>query len=110
MSNTNAILPFFGSNLQELVDTIGITQFPTGTSWFQTIGGLLIQGNFIDSVGSSITAIPFYPAYPTQVLGVWTQVVGGVGNNAHVDTITLEGFTLHSGGAPRSYYWWAIGV
>ena len=110
MSNTNSIIPFLGAGLQDLQDTIGITQFPSGTNWYQTIGGLLIQGGFLTVSSSAVTTVPFNAGYPTQVLGVWIQSVGGSHNNAHIDNVTLAQFELHNGGSTRDYYWWAIGV
>ena len=110
MSNTNAVLPYIGGNLKELADTIGITQFPSEKSWYQTIGGLLVQGGFIATLAGSTNVISFNAAYPTQVLGVWIQVIGGTGNNAYINAVSLDDFELHNGASNRDYYWWAVGV
>lgn len=110
MSNTNAVVPFLGGTLPEALESLGVTQFPSGTAWFQTIAGLLVQGDFLSITSGTVQTISFHAAFPKQVLGVWIQTVGGSHNNAHIDNVTLEEFELHNGGSARSYYWWALGV
>lgn len=112
MSNTNAVIPFLDASLRELNDSIGITQFPSETNWYQTIGGILIQGGTVLAVGSAATvAVSFNAGYPTQVLGVFVQAKGASVLGWSVDTVTLSGFNLiNAAVANRDFYWWAIGV
>lgn len=112
MSNTNAITPFAEATPAELNNSIGITQFPSETNWHQTIGGLLIQGGFVDNVGSGATvAVPFNTGYPTQVLGVYVQAIGTSVLGWSVNNVTTSGFDLiNAAVAGRDFYWWAIGV
>lgn len=108
----NAALPFTGVKLEELADSIGITQFPSDIAWYQTIGGLLIQGGRVDSVGSGATVVvPFNVGFPTQVLGVFIQARGTSVLGWSVNNITTAQFDLiNAAVAGRSFYWWAIGV
>lgn len=109
---TNAVVPFEGANLRELVDSLGITQFPSETNWHQTLGGLLVQGGFIDSAGSGATVVvPFNVGFPTQVLGVFVQAIGTSVLGWSVNNITTAQFELvNAAVANRDFYWWAIGV
>lgn len=110
--NTNAITPFVGASLSDLNDALGITQFPSERSWFQTIGGLLVQGGYVAAVGSGATvAVPFNVGYPTQVLGVFVQPLGTSVLGHAVNNVTTSGFDLvNAAVAGRDFYWWAIGV
>lgn len=112
MSNTNAVTSFNGTSLEELNEAIGITQFPSDTNWYQTIGGLLIQGGLVEAVGSGATVtVPFNVGYPTQVLGVFVQSKGTGVLGWSVDNVTQAGFDLVNAAiANRDFYWWAIGV
>ena len=111
MAGTNAVIPFLGGTLGELADTIGITRFPIANYWYQTIGGILVQGSFIGGlIGGTTASVVFQAAFPTQLLGIFIQVAGGTQNNAYVTAQTLEGFDLVNGASIRDYYWWAIGV
>lgn len=110
MSNSNAILPFGTANLSDLLEAIGITQFPDGTSWYQTIGGLLIQGGQTGSVATA-TTVDFHAGYTKQVLGVFITSLTNHGPDAYVSTVALDSFVInHSGGGSHNYYWFAIGV
>lgn len=110
--NTNAVTPFTGATLAELNDALGITQFPSETNWYQTVGGILIQGGFVDNVGSGATvAVPFNVGYPTQVLSVFVQGIGTSVLGWSVNNVTTAGFDLvNAAVANRDFYWWAIGV
>lgn len=110
MSNTNAVPPFLGGSLESALEAIGITQFPSGTGWFQTIGGLLVQGDLKPVLASASLVIPFLAVFPKQVLGVWIQPVDAAPNGGYVNAVTLAQFTVVNGASDRSYYWWAIGV
>lgn len=109
MSNLNSIPPERGT-LREVQEALGITQFPDATSWYQVIGGLILQGGKI-SVGSSATGtVSLVAPYEKQFLGVFTQVVGAAGNSHYVNNVTLSTFDIVNGVGARDYYWWAIGV
>lgn len=109
---TNAVLPFTDATQKDLTDTIGITQFPSANSWYQTIGGLLIQGGLVTGAGSGATVVvPFHAGYPTQVLGVFVQAQGTSVLGWSVNNITTAQFELvNAAVAARSFNWWAIGV
>jgi hypothetical protein len=112
VSNTNAVTPFNEPTLKELADSLGITQFTTETNWFQTIGGVLIQGGSIAGVSSGATVVvPFNVGFPTQVLGVFAQVRGTSVLGWSVTAVDIEKFSIvNAVGAVRDFYWWAIGV
>jgi hypothetical protein len=111
VSNTNSVIPYTGAKLKELADTIGITQFPDETSWYQVLGGLIFQGGKVSAAASAATTVVDFPApYPTQALGVWLQVSGAAGNNADVTISSLDSFNLNNGVGIRDYYWWSVGV
>ena len=112
MSESNAVLPYSRPTLRDLTETIGITQFPSETNWFQTIGGLLIQGGVVSGVGSGATvSVPFNVGFTIQVLGVFVQARGASVLGWSVGTVTLADFQLiNAAVAGRDFYWWAIGV
>lgn len=109
-SNRNSIFPFSKARLDEVQEAIGITQFPTETEWYQIIGGIVIQGGRV-SVGDAATlTIPFNAPYEQQVLGIWTQVIGGVANTAHLANITTADFEIVNGAGVRDFFWLSLGV
>lgn len=110
MGATQGVLPYLRGTPEETADAIGITQFPSEGNWFQTIGGLLIQGGKIE-VGSAATlTVNFNAAYPKQVLGVFVQPTGTSLLGFSVNTITLDTFDIVNAAVVRDFYWWAIGV
>lgn len=111
-ANRNAITPFLRGTPEELANAIGITQFPSETSWYQTIGGLLIQGGLIESVTHpGPFAVAFNVGFVTQVLYVQVQEVGTNAHASSVSGISLTGFDLYTSSAPaKDFYWFAIGV
>lgn len=80
----------------EVQETVGITQFSKTdqASWYQIIGGIIIQGGNASAAG----AISFNAPYEKQVMGVFVN--GGVAS-----AITNIGFTTSVPG-----YWFAIGI
>jgi len=111
MANINSITPFTGFTLEEVNESLGTTQFPSEHEWNQIIGGLQVQGGFLEALtGSSSTAVAFSAPYEKQVLGIFLQVVGAAENGAFVSAVSLSQFSLNNGAGDRSYYWWAIGV
>lgn len=110
MAGTQGILPYLRGTPEEAADAIGITQFPSENHWFQTIGGLLIQGGKIE-VGSAATlTVDFNASYPKQVFGVWIQPIGTSLLGFSVDAVTLDSFDIVNAAIVREFYWWAIGV
>ena len=109
-ANTNSIFPFSKARLDEIQESIGITQFPTETEWYQVIGGVIIQGGRV-SVGDAATlTIPFNAPYELQVLGIWIQVIGGTANTAYVDAVTTADFDIVNGAGARDFFWLSLGV
>jgi hypothetical protein len=92
----NSIPGFRKSVDPESQEAIGITQFSLtdSSSWFQIIGGLIIQGGSLTAAG----IVQFSAPYEKQVLGVFI-------NGGTASLISLTGFTSSSDG-----YWFAIGV
>lgn len=110
MSNTNSIVPYTGVKLKALAESMGITQFPDATSWYQIIGGLIFQGGKVSVLGTALETVPFVAPYEKQLLGIWTQVLDAAGNNHHVTNAGLTGFDIQNGAGDRDFYWWSIGV
>ncbi len=93
MTANNSIQRFTDPTKTESQDTQGITQFPTSTSWNQTMGGLIFQGGKV-----SAGAVTFSVPYKKQLLGVFVS-------SGALSAETLKGFTASS-----ACYWIAIGV
>lgn len=112
MSNTNAVAPFNDPSLRNLADSLGITQFPSETNWWQTVGGLLIQGGLAVAVPHpGPTVIQFNVGFPIQCLGVFPQQLGTSIHAWSVVNVTKDQFGLLISNPPaRDFYWWAIGV
>lgn len=110
MATNQALLPYLRGTPEETADAIGITQFPSETNWFHTIGGLLIQGGLIEVLSGTTLTVDFNASYPKQVLGVWIQPIGTATVSSRVNTVTLDTFDIVNGAADQSFYWWAIGV
>lgn len=112
MSNTNAVAPFNDPSLRQLADSLGITQFPSATNWYQTMGGILVQGGQVTGVGSAATVVvPFNVGFPIQCLGVFVQAQGTSVLGWSVNNVTQAQFELvNAAVAARSFYWWAVGV
>ena len=112
MSYDNAVAPFNDPSLRQLADAMGITQFPSETNWYQTMGGLLIQGGKVLGVGHpGSTVIPFNVGFLTQCLGVFCQELGTNAHSWSVNNVTNNQFELLlSSGPAKDFYWWAIGV
>ena len=109
-SSYNSIAPFTKARLDEVQESIGITQFPSETSWYQVIGGLIVQGGFV-SVGDGATlTVSLNAPYEKQVLGIWIQVVGAAANTAHVAAVTVDDFSIVNGVGARDFYWLSLGV
>lgn len=110
MSNTNSVIPYSGALLKDLADSIGITQFPDDTSWYQVIGGLIIQGGKIAIGGGVTQAIDFVAPYEKQLLSIHTEVTGAAPNGHYITNEDLTGFDIVNGASGRDYYWWSVGV
>lgn len=112
MSNRNAVSPFDSPSLRDLADSIGITQFPSETNWWQTMGGLLIQGGkILGATHGAPVVVPFNVGFITQCLGVWCQELGTNAHSWSVNNVTKNQFELILASGPaKDFYWWAIGV
>ncbi len=112
MSSTNAIAPFNDPSLRDLANSLGITQFLSETNWYQTIGGILIQGGkIISATHGAPVPVPFNVGFLTQVLGVFCQELGTQAHGWSINNITTSGFELSLASGPaKDFYWWAIGV
>lgn len=114
MTGFNGILGYApGDSIREVQESLGITQFPSGTSWYQIIGGLQIQGGLTDSIPSATTvAIPFPAPYETQLLGVFLQAVDQADSAWQVVSAgtDLNQFSVRHTGTARKFYWIALGV
>lgn len=74
----NAIPPFSGAKLKDVHESLGITQLTVGgvaTAWYQTIGGLLFQGNYFEIDHDTTINVPFVVVYTKIVLWVGLTVV-----------------------------------
>jgi hypothetical protein len=110
MSN-NSILGYAIQDLQRLQEAIGITQFPSDTNMYHTIGGLLFQAGRISA--DNATIVKFNAGFPKQCLGVWLQLIQTVPTSVNVSVadITSEEFKINiSPTGAQDFYWFAIGV
>jgi hypothetical protein len=109
-SSYNSIAALTGGTARDALEALGITQFPSAAEWYQVIGGLIVQGGSV-AVGDGATAtVNLVAPYEKQTLGVWIQVSGAAGNNAHVATVGLTSFQIVNGSGARTYYWLSLGV
>lgn len=106
----NSIPPFQGGSVRDALESLGITQFPSGTSWYQVIGGLIVQGGSVDIADVATTTINLVAPYEKQLLGIWTQVVGGTANTAYITGADLDSFQIVNGSGARTFYWLSLGV
>jgi len=107
----NSTIPYNSPSLQELADTVGITQFQGTDSWFQVLGGLILQGGKVDIPDPADVSITFPAPYSKQVLGIFIEEIDGVGSvYTVVQTFNLTGFTIRHNHSGYSAFWFAIGV
>jgi hypothetical protein len=117
MSNINAITPLNLASLKDVHEAIGVTQYVSLTNWYQTIGGLLIQGGLVEAAPADAAIIvPFNVGFNKQILGIFIQAIytpAGAGNEntgmVH-PTFTLSQWTLVNDGVVKDFFWWAIGT
>ena len=119
MTNVNAIPPFAGATVRDVHESIGVSQLSAGgdeNAWYQTIGGLLIQGGRVNDVpGAGSVIVNFNAAYPKKVLGVWLQLIANALAGAplyrdFVNVIDLTQFELFNDYLDdSSFYWIAVG-
>lgn len=110
MSSYNSVTPFTGGSTKDVIEALGITQFPSEFEWFQVIGGLIVQGGKIDVTGGATLAINLAAPYEKQVLGTWIQVMAGAENGAYIIPTSLSAFSIVNGVGNRTYYWLSLGV
>lgn len=109
-SSYNSIPALTGGSTRDALEALGITQFPSETSWYQVIGGIIVQGGYVTVASATTQTVNLVAPYEKQTLGVWLQTEGASHNAAHVDGVTLSSFEIHNGGGIRSYYWLSLGV
>lgn len=110
--NRNSVFPYGKARLDEIQDAIGITQFPGTTTWYQVLGGLVLQGGFEVFTSASTRTINFPAPYQTQVLGIFISPTSA-SNSPHgqiTPTFGLNSFQINHHGPNASYFWWAVGV
>lgn len=115
--NINSIPSFGSTSLYELQQAIGITQFPDISNWYQSIGGLTLNGGTLASIpaGGNVS-VPFSSPYEKALLGIWITPLEATGTgNGTVDpnpaVTDLTKFKLVNGGSvAASYFWFALGV
>lgn len=106
----NSIPPFATARVKDLLETIGVTQFPSEKNWYQVLGGLLLQGGFIDNASTG-TTITFNTSFTKQVLGVFLIPVRATTIQFCVNTVTIDNFVvIHNSGVAEDFYWFAVGV
>lgn len=110
MSSYNSIAPFIGGTTRDVIDALGITQFPSEFGWFQVIGGIIAQGGKADVADGATLAINFAAPYGKQVLGTWIQVMAGAENGSYIIPTNLNTFSIVNGVGARTYYWLSLGV
>lgn len=110
MDQYNSIIPFSRGTVQDLLNTVGITQFTSETDWYQVIAGLIIQGGLAETITTGDT-ITFNTSFTKQVLGVFITAIGASSLQVAANNITVDDFVLlHNGGGTGDFYWFAIGV
>ena len=109
-SSYNSIPPFTGGSTQDALEALGITQFPSETSWYQVIGGIIVQGGKVATSDGATVTVNLVAPYEKQLLGVWTQVIDAAENGSHVASIGLNSFQIVNGAGDRTYYWLSLGV
>ena len=106
----NSVPPFQGGSTRDTLEALGITQFPSEHEWYQVIGGLIVQGGYVEVASLTVATINLPAPYEKQTLGVWLQTEGATHNAAHVANATLSSFEIHNGAGIRDYYWLSLGV
>lgn len=109
MSNNNAVAALQYSNLEELLNAIGVMQFFGSANWSLTISGLRIQGGRTNTIAANATqTIAFNEGFPQQCSQVILTALGTAGTAGA--TPDQNGFVLHNGGVASSYMWVAFGT
>ena len=110
----NSVGGFSTTSPDELRDAAGITQFPPdGTSFYQIINGVQIQGGLTAAVPAGGTlVVPFPASFETQLMGVFLQPVNAAAAYASVNPAASNRFQFNiiNGPVAGPFYWWAVGV
>jgi hypothetical protein len=103
-SSTNSISALLRGSLEEVQESVGITQFQGEHNWVHIVGGLIFQGGIVSRTGETTISVNFNTAFPKQVLGVFI--------NPAIFSITpsLDKFVVNSDGSDVQFYWFAIGI
>jgi hypothetical protein len=104
VAGTNSIAALLKASLEDVQESVGVTQFQSEHEWVHIFGGLIFQGGVVSRSAESDITVTFNTAFPKQVLGVFiTPAVFSV-------TPTRENFIVHSDGSDVQFYWFAIGI
>jgi len=110
MTQQNSLAPFVKATAEELLESIGVTQFIGEGNWYQVIAGLIIQGGKLTSVATG-TLVTFNTSFTRQTLNVIITPVAGAVISTAVNTVSVDDFVLvHNSGGASDFYWFAIGV
>lgn len=115
MANEWSSVPGYGeTDLNQLQQAAGITQFSGANGWYQLINGILVQGGIVN-VGAGATAtFPFQVAITSQLLGVFLQAQNAAAGSGYgsidIATTNLQQFTIVNTGVAKDFFWLAIGV
>jgi len=111
-SSTNSVNPYVGASLAEMQESLGITQFPGEYTWYQIIGGLVIQGGFEIFTGAATRTVNLVAPFQKQVLNITiSPTSAGDGPHGHIVAGPgLTSFQIKHYGPNASYFWLAIGV
>lgn len=107
--NNNAVAAYQYASVEELLNAMGVAQFPGADNFHITISGLLIQGGTTPSIPAGATiSVPYNVGYPQHcmiVLLTSRNVAASAGA-----TPGQNNFSLVNGAVAASYSWLAIGT
>ena len=103
-SNTNSISALLRGSLEEVQESVGVTQFQGEHNWVHIAGGLIFQGGIVSCSGDSTISVDFNTAFPKQVLGIFTTPA------IFSLTPSLDKFVVNTDGSDIQFYWFAIGI
>jgi len=111
-SNINSVSPYVDASAQDLQESIGITQFPDATSFYQIIGGLVIQGGLEVFTVTGVRTVLLPAPLGKQILSILiTPVSAGTTSRGYVvPGFGLNSFDISHVNPAASYYWQVIGV
>jgi len=107
--NNNALAGLQYSSVEELLNAMGVAQFPGADNFYITISGILIQAGVTGSIPASGTvAVPYNVGYPQRCMGVILTPRSAAGSAAA--NPGQNSFTLVNGSVANQYTWLAWGT